>query len=207
MQDLKSCGEILRGLWCNGSTTDLFFEICLVSLGRFTYISCVAYALNKKRKVPPMKKIETIVYNFSELSDSAKETARNWYRSGIDYEWYESVYEDAERIGLKITAFEIDRYCKGKFTKSPDSVAKLIISEHGDSCETTKTAKEFLTKLEEYNAEDIWDAIADEFLASLLEDYRIMLGKEWDYLNSDEQVDESIIANEYTFTADGERFG
>lgn len=33
------------------------------------------------------------------------------------------------------------------------------------------------------------------------------LEQEWDYLNSDEQVDESIVANEYTFTAEGKRFG
>lgn len=33
------------------------------------------------------------------------------------------------------------------------------------------------------------------------------LETEWDYLNSDEQVDETIRANEYTFTEDGSRFG
>lgn len=33
------------------------------------------------------------------------------------------------------------------------------------------------------------------------------LGAQWDYLNSAEAVDESIRANEYTFTAEGARFG
>ncbi len=33
------------------------------------------------------------------------------------------------------------------------------------------------------------------------------LEKECDYVNSDEQIEESIKANEYTFTAEGKRFG
>jgi len=33
------------------------------------------------------------------------------------------------------------------------------------------------------------------------------LESEWDYMNSDEQIDEAIIANGYTFTATGKRFG
>ena len=36
------------------------------------------------------------VYQFDELSDSAKEKARDWYRLGaMDYEWWDYVYEDA----------------------------------------------------------------------------------------------------------------
>lgn len=162
-----------------------------------------------------MKIIHTIVYPLSQLSDSAKEKAREWYRSGIDYEWYESTYDDAERIGLKIIAFEIERYCEGNFTGSPKTTANLIISEHGAECETAKTAKLYLKALEEIYSleksedeqENCLETATEEFLTSLLEDYRIMLGKEWEYLNSDEQVDESILANEYTFTADGVRFG
>lgn len=33
------------------------------------------------------------------------------------------------------------------------------------------------------------------------------LEKEYEYLNSDESVDENIKANEYTFTESGKRFG
>lgn len=33
------------------------------------------------------------------------------------------------------------------------------------------------------------------------------LEREWDYLNADEAVDEAILANAYTFTAEGRRFG
>lgn len=52
------------------------------------------------------------------------------------------------------------------------------------------------------HAEDLLD-IARDFAHWV---YR-SLEREWDYMNSDEVVDESIRANEYTFTADGKRFG
>ena len=43
--------------------------------------------------------IERTLYQFNELSDKAKEKARDWYREGaLDYEWYDSVYEDAGAI-------------------------------------------------------------------------------------------------------------
>jgi hypothetical protein len=43
--------------------------------------------------------IETTVYCFAELSDAAKEKARNWYRElGPHDDWSDAVYEDFERI-------------------------------------------------------------------------------------------------------------
>lgn len=43
--------------------------------------------------------IETTVYCLDELPEAAKEKARAWYREGgFDYDWYEFVYEDFERV-------------------------------------------------------------------------------------------------------------
>lgn len=43
--------------------------------------------------------VETTVYKFSELSDRAKERAREWFRQGsLDYDWWEYIYEDAANI-------------------------------------------------------------------------------------------------------------
>lgn len=40
------------------------------------------------------------VWLFNELSDTAKDRARNWYREGnLEYDWYESIYESAEQAG------------------------------------------------------------------------------------------------------------
>ncbi len=41
----------------------------------------------------------TTVYQFPELSDVAKETARSWYRElGPHDDWWDAVYEDFERV-------------------------------------------------------------------------------------------------------------
>lgn len=43
--------------------------------------------------------ISTTVYTFEELSDSAKEEARDWYREdGFDYDWWDSTFENAYTI-------------------------------------------------------------------------------------------------------------
>jgi len=52
---------------------------------------------------------------------------------------------------------------------------------------------------------------AEEVVTEALRDlarwlYR-QLEREYDYLSSDEAVDETIVVNEYTFTASGRRFG
>jgi len=50
----------------------------------------------------------------------------------------------------------------------------------------------------------------DEISESLRDLARWLYGRleaEYDYLTSDEVVDEAIMANEYTFTGAGERFG
>jgi len=173
------------------------------------------------------KIIETTVFEFSELSDQAKEKAREWYREhALDYEWWESTYEDAEQVGLKIKSFDLDRnrHATGNFISGAVECAELILKNHGQDCETFKTARAFnvshidLEKQiencdgdDETNCEyELWQDKREElnadFLKSILEDYSIMLQKEMEWLMSDEQCDESIITNGYTFTESGARF-
>jgi hypothetical protein len=172
-----------------------------------------------------MKTIETIVFEFSELSDDAKEKARDWYREGaLDYDWWESTYEDARRIGLRITAFDLDRrrQAYGDFDKYAEHCAQLIIKEHGVDCETFRSAMEFMDErarlVVKYSDPDSSNGLTYEgdkaledcdkvFLKSILEDYSIILQKEYEYLLSDEAVDDSIQCNGYTFTESGKRFG
>lgn len=43
--------------------------------------------------------IETTVYRLAELSDAAREKARDWYReAALDHEWFEFVFDDFQRI-------------------------------------------------------------------------------------------------------------
>lgn len=171
-----------------------------------------------------MKTIETKVYQYDELNDKAKERARDWWREGgLDYDWWDSTYEDAEGIGLRITGFDLGRSrdIEGKFEKSAEKVASLILAEHGKDCETFKTATAFLaeraTLVTKHADPDSCSDLTHEgdeaieeceagFLKSLLEDYWKILDREMEYILSDEQVAETIVANEYEFTEDGKRF-
>jgi hypothetical protein len=172
-----------------------------------------------------MKTIEINLYQFSELSDEAKRNAiENLSDINIDSEWWDGVYDDAENVGLKITGFDIDRgsYVKAYFIESAESCAEKILSEHGEMCETFKTAKVFLddrttlvakysdgTNLNEVAEDNEYDFYSEcddlekDFLKSICEDYRIMLSKNYDYLTSKAAIIETIEANEYDFTENG----
>lgn len=168
---------------------------------------------------------ETKVYQYDELSDKAKEKARDWFREASSgYEWWESTYEDAENVGIKISGFDIGRgsYCKGKFISGSEETAHKIEKEHGETCGTYKKARAYLAERDriidaapkdesgDVENEGDLDAALDEadadFLRDILEDYRIILSKEYEFQQSDETIAENIRANEYEFTENGKRF-
>jgi hypothetical protein len=162
-----------------------------------------------------VKEIE--VYDFSELGKDAQDKAiENLYDLNVDSDWWDSVYVDAEDVGLKITGFDIDRgsYVKGYFIYSAVDTAKRIIEDHGKDCETYKTATAYLAEREgiaqepenDDEIEGALDDLDEEFRKSILEDYRIMLKKDYEYLTSRESIIETIEANEYEFTANGKLY-
>lgn len=171
-----------------------------------------------------MNTIKINLYKFSELSDEAKEKAiTQMWDVNVSHDWWDGTYEDAERISMKIEGFDLDRgsYCKAKFLAGGEETAHKIEAEHGEDCETYKTAAAYLKErdaavenapkdedgdTDEYELDKILDELEAEFLKSLCEDYRIILDKEYDYLTSKEQIIESIEANEYEFSVRG-KFG
>jgi hypothetical protein len=204
---------------------------------------------------------ETIVrnlYKFDELSDKAKEKARDRYReSGIHDEWWDSVYEDAEEIakllGIEIRQLPIKtlggkiryepaiyfrgfssqgngacfegtyRYRKGSVAAIKDyapqdetlhRIAKTLqeeqkkswyrlsakITHRGNYCHSYSMDIEVDSDHpRDFDAEPIRKCMRD-FADWIYE----RLEEEYDYLNSDEAVDESITANDYEFTKSGE---
>lgn len=172
--------------------------------------------------MPKQKIIQ--VFQFEELSDEAKETAMNWYReASYGDTWWEPIYEDAERVGIKITEFDCDRgnRIKGKFFSGAEETAHKIEKEHGETCDTYKTAKAYLLERDtiiesapknsdgefenEYALDRELDDCDSEFLRAILEDYLSLLRKEAEDYFSDERVTENILANEYDFDENGKR--
>jgi len=162
------------------------------------------------------------VYKYSELSEAGKAKAlENLSDLNTDIEWWESTYEDAEQIGLKIIEFDIDRasYVKAEFIEDACHCAHKIKDNHGEICETYKTAVNFLAERDkivneankddngdfedEYELDQDLNYCEAEFLKSIQEDYRINLQKDFEYRTSDEAIIETIEANEYDFTEEG----
>jgi hypothetical protein len=149
-----------------------------------------------------MRTIEVRLYQYDELGEDAKEKARQWYLEGaFDYDWWAYTYEDAERVGLKITSFDYHQHeIKGELQTSVNDACRRIMAEHGKQCGTYKLAK--TVDLRKRNdAEDV----IEEFKHALLEEYLSMLRHEVEYMQSVESVEENIRANEYEFTEDGGR--
>ena len=172
-----------------------------------------------------MKTVTVNLYKFSELSEDLQQKAiENLYDLNVDRDWWDSTYEDAAQVNLKIKGFDIDRgsYVKAEFIESAYNTANLIILNHGEMCETYKTAKTFIedwnnlvakysdgvktnvvTEDNEHDFDNEADDLESDFLELISEDYRIMLTNEYDYLTSEEAIKESIEANDYYFTEDG----
>lgn len=164
------------------------------------------------------------LYTFQELTPMAQDKAiENLSDINTAHNWWESTYEDAKNIGLKIDGFDIDHpNINGKLTVDIDECINTIFSEHGEECETYKIAT---TYRQDYNKlvekfsngvqtdkvaegnEDEFDAEADyveaNFKTALNEEYLSILRKEYDYLTSRDAIIETIEANAYTFTEDG----
>jgi hypothetical protein len=203
--------------------------------------------------------IETTVYQFDELSDAAKERARDWWKESRDESDFDAVLEDFGRIcdliGITLDTHPVQLmsgktrydpkiwyqvgYCQSDFaafegnyryrTQAAKKLkqyapqdAKLAaivdalqevqkrnsyglratVTHHhyyGLQVETEHTAGR---EISDEDHETVKEAMRD--LASWLYD---TLRKEDEYQTEDEQVDENIRANEYTFTETGRRFG
>lgn len=163
-------------------------------------------------------RIETIeIFTFDELSPEAQAKAIEKLSDiNVTFDWWDSVYQDAKDIGLKITGFDAANNSTGELLLSASEVAQNILNNHGKVCDTYKAAEYFLSVWQpvfnEYMEKQSTELknrlmeIENDFLKSILKCYKISLSKEYDYLISEESIKETIIANEYEFTADGKLY-
>lgn len=168
-----------------------------------------------------MRTVAVKQYRFSELSNDAQCNAieKNRYYHVEDMDWWESVYQDANNIGLNITGFELDRSREitGTFDSFAHDTLLIVLNEHGPGDDTYKTCAEFAPqfqiaftrmRLRGYSEEDIrcnfydeFEDLVEDFKKALLRNYWDMLQKEMDYLTSDEAVVEAL--GDHWFDEDG----
>ena len=157
-----------------------------------------------------MRTIETTVYTFAELSEQGKQQAINNLSSiNIDFDWWQYTYLDAKNVGININNFELDRTIDINLYSHIETAQK-ILTEHGETCDTYKNAKQFIEDLDklvegEENEEfcEQKEELEDNFKKALEEDYLKLLRNEYEYRTSNEAIIETIEANEYEFTEDG----
>lgn len=166
---------------------------------------------------------QTTVYKFEELNEEARDKAvRKLWDLNVESGWWDYTYEDAERIGLKITSFDLDRnnHATGHLTQSSDLVAEKILKEHvAETCRTWKLANNYLFDVRKTRKENfdpdcsnelthegdcILAELEAQFEKDLLAEYASILQKEYEYLTSEETIFDLIKANEYEFTEEGD---
>ena len=156
-----------------------------------------------------MKQITIKTYSFDELSEEAKKKAIEKYADiNTDDEWYEYLEEDAENIGIQITDFDIYRYeCNGKLKTSALESIEKVLKEHGKTCETYKIALKHKAIIERINcgkeSEDQYYDAVEDYLTDMLAAYLTMLQEDYEYKTSEEAIIETIEANDYQFTEEG----
>lgn len=191
------------------------------------------------------------VYTFEELDEHTKEKVRDRWRDGhLDYDWWDAVYEDADRIAA-ILGIDIARkrpstpsiwfngfyhqgsgssfegsylYVKGAVRKikeyAPNDEELHRIARdlqevqrknfYGLRATIEPSNRETSLRVRVENIHHIYgDATdeAEEAITEAMNDFNHWvyrrLEDEYEYLMSDEAIDESIIANECRFEEDG----
>ena len=172
-----------------------------------------------------MRTIEVNLYEFEELSTEAKEKAIEKNRHiNVDYDWWDCTYDSTEEVGIKINSFDIYYKTIDITIEDSEHTASKTIEYFGEGMEVVKISKQFIEerdalikKLGEgndiagYSVKDEFYHEYDEEIEYLEEQYRremaeeilTWLRDEYEYLQTDEAIAETLIANEYDFTEDG----
>lgn len=198
------------------------------------------------------------LFTFDELSDSAKEKARQWWRecSVGDSFWSECIEDEAKEQGENMGLDINNIYFSGFYSQGSgacfkgtwhacDVKAGETAKEWGDSPPTTEIKRiasefeelarawpessfsvehrghyshEFCTYFDVSLGEDAdnneevspeqWREASDSLIKTARDYMRWIykqLEKEYEYQNSDECVDENILANDFTFLENGKR--
>lgn len=159
-----------------------------------------------------MRTIKFKVYTFEELVVDAQQNAiEDNSDINVDHDWWGVTYDDAEDIGLKLTGFDLERnkHASGSFVTNAKDCAEKIIAKHGNECDTYSLATGYLAGYDNISNEiedETFEELDEEFLKQILSAYANILEKECEYLQTEQAIRETLIANSYEFTKQGKLF-
>jgi hypothetical protein len=155
-----------------------------------------------------------IVY-FNELSEQAKEKARQWWRDNNDYQFLEEelrefIAEEIKKLGFVVD--DLDLFYSLSYSQGDGVSFTAKITKGLESYEVNRMPSNHCHKMtisEVYHeTEDGEQTDEDELLKKMREIARKAEKIGYGYIedeNKDGNVDENILVNEYTFTLEGER--
>ena len=157
-----------------------------------------------------MQVIEIKVYSFDELNDQAKEKAREWYRANIDYLWFDEARQSltafCDHFGVKVKDYSIgDSSGYVRTDATNENFRGVKLSEQNRDAMPTGLwldCELFAHFYDEFkrtgNAKGAFDDALYNFTRAVRDDLESFY---WG-----EGVDETIQANEWTFTETGKFF-
>jgi hypothetical protein len=176
-----------------------------------------------------VRTITKTVFEFSELSESAKQTAREWYRANRDYDWasenLESLKKWADWMRVEITGHSLggsdNRDNHVRWHLNIDSwmadlrgvrLWKFLnnqfnLPDLSGSCPFTgyRFDETLLNVFREFMARP-WDASYRDLIRASIDKFVCDYSADVDYYYDDESIDESIEVNECEFYEDGSVF-
>ncbi len=158
-----------------------------------------------------MQVIETVVYTFDELNDTAKERARDWWRSVEEFPWFDEYQASLVAFCDKFRVRINESYLSADYRATVVTDAK---SHHFRGLKLKQVSRnEMLTGfcadsslMFEFYDQFKRTGDAKYAFEQAIEQFLIDLRNDIESTYEDDYIDEMLIANQYTFTEDGKRF-
>lgn len=158
-----------------------------------------------------MRIVEEKIYKYQELDESAKETAKDWWKDRLDYVWWDdahgSIKAFCDKFGVKIKDYSIGAFSPSWLDTDAENhhFRGIKLKDIDRDANPTGYCLDCDLWMTFY---DTWKATSDPLQAfneaievAVRDTQRDM---EWQF--SDEAVEEMLIINEYEFTEDGRRY-
>lgn len=175
-----------------------------------------------------MRETTIKLYHLTELPDDIQtKIISNMYDINVDYEWWNYLYDDfkeaLKEIGVYCEKFYFDldrdsyiamekpsikdtrlflKYCKVNLRTQ---YAREILNKYGIQIQTKHHSGNYITHYVTKNGYDEQPELT-ECLNDTLQEFLSQLQQTYNYLTSEEAIRETIEANEYEFTQEGELF-
>ena len=155
-----------------------------------------------------MKTATINIYTFDELTDDAKDRAREWWRTGSEYGWWTeslaSIKTFCDEFGVSVGRYEVGTSCYSYLNTDAENEhfrGRKLSTFDRDAMPTGYCLDSTLR----YTFADEWKRTGSPKLAfeAAINEAVDEIVRDMEFQDSDECVDEMLSINGYEFTEDG----